>query len=312
MGSLSKVHHRRWTSQLLSLVDLCCLWGTCVSAHSIPPTEAFWWVFSYIEMVEASKSEHLTLFFWAAEGSERWVHSTFMCILYIFVWGIASFMIQFMLHIVQAIGLADSSSWGIHPKCGVRPSGVCAETSRRIPMYRHGRIMHLKTYITWTWGPRLCGACQRLSPLDRFLGLPCLVRYFLKHAVEMLNRIDWIDVRLGVYSTPFRFHLLLKTGTNLIGSRDRVIIGDVNWQGNLQKMQAERSQVQEWLEETKTDLMEPWHENLWDLGTPSPGVHPNPWDSATGFIEPWFFYILRGCAPPEHPGAIVHLYIFVM
>ena len=28
-------------------------------------------------------------------------------------------------------------------------------------------------------------------------------------------------------------------------------------QGNLQKMQAERSQVQEWLEETKTDLMEP-------------------------------------------------------
>lgn len=31
-------------------------------------------------------------------------------------------------------------------------------------------------------------------------------------------------------------------------------------QGNLQKMQAERSQVQEWLEETKTDLMEAWRE----------------------------------------------------
>ena len=44
----------------------------------------------------------------------------------------------------------------------------------------------------------------------------------------------------------------------------------IHWQGNLQKMQAERSQVQEWLEETKTDLMDPWYEKLWDLGTPSP------------------------------------------
>lgn len=35
-----------------------------------------------------------------------------------------------------------------------------------------------------------------------------------------------------------------------------------NVQGNLQKMQAERSQVQEWLEETKTDLMDMSFQNL--------------------------------------------------
>jgi len=35
-----------------------------------------------------------------------------------------------------------------------------------------------------------------------------------------------------------------------------------NVQGNLQKMQAERAQVQEWLEETKTDLMEMSFQNL--------------------------------------------------
>ena len=66
-------------------------------------------------------------------------------------------------------------------------------------MYRHGRIMEVKTYTTGTWDPWLWGGMLRtLSPLDRFLGLPYLVRCFLKHALEMLNRIYiYIDVRLG-------------------------------------------------------------------------------------------------------------------
>ena len=66
---------------------ICCLLLICLvcgnqSAHSIPHFEAFWWVLSHIwyqtSFVEASRPEHLTLFFWAAEGSERLVDSTFM------------------------------------------------------------------------------------------------------------------------------------------------------------------------------------------------------------------------------------------
>ena len=64
MVSLSKVHHRCWTSQLLSLVDLCCLWGIGVPivSHlssflmSSPIYGKVW------NLIEASRSEHLTPF----------------------------------------------------------------------------------------------------------------------------------------------------------------------------------------------------------------------------------------------------------